>query len=228
MKYFPDFVSALGVTLATAMAVKHRLPWTVWAALGTQAAFTMCMFCAAQAGNSRLYTLGFHSLGIALLFALIRAFAWPMSFWNIPLIPSLFFALLFVGMRIYWPLRAHYHRNVPQGAFIMLVYGGIFLFCGIITVLSLVESQPPKLRFAAMAMGINWVAQGVFAWVLAANHGKVMVRGVDLNEFLPQFMAIVCLAWLAVAWNTAQPEAARQHSVDELALSELQHLEARS
>lgn len=210
MKYFPDFVSALAVALATAMAVKHRLHWTVWAALGTQAVFTMGMFCAAQSDNKRLYTLLFHALGLALLFALIRAFAWPMSFWNIALIPSLFFALLFAGMRVYWPLRSHYHHAVPQGAYITLAYGGIFLFCGILTVLALVEKQPPKMRFAAMAMGINWLVQGVFAWVLAANHGKVMVRSVDLNEFFPQFLAIVCFAWLALAWNGAQPESARQ------------------
>lgn len=62
---------------------------------------------------------------------------------------------------------------------------------------------------------------------MAGTRGKVQAGDVDLNYYVGQFIAIVCFAGLACLLSGAQPEAARQHGVDELALSELQHMEAR-
>jgi hypothetical protein len=227
VKYFADFVSFLSVAWATAMACKHRLPWTVWSYLAAQSVFTLCAWWVAQGASNRVYRAMFHTLGIVLVLALVRTIAWPMSFWNLGLFPSLFFAVLFAGFRIWWPLKPLLTEREQERLLIPLVYGGIFLFCGFIAILALVERLEPTIRWSSLALGINWIAQGIFAWVLVGNRGKLMVRDVDLNEFIPQFVAIICFSWLAVAYGGAQPESARQHSTDELALSECHILEAQ-
>jgi len=227
MKYFADFVSFIAVAWATAMACKHRLPWTVWSYLAAQSLFTLCAWWVSQGASNRVYRAMFHALGIVLVLALVRTVAWPMSFWNIGLFPSLFFAVLFAGFRIYWPLMPLLTAREREWLLIPLIYGGIFLFCGFIAILAQVEHLSPELSYSSLALGINWIAQGVFAWVLVANRGKLQVGGVDLNEFIPQFVAIICFAGLAMWLSGAQPESARQHARDEVTISEHHILEAQ-
>lgn len=216
MRAFTDFVSFIAVCLAAAMALKHRLPWVFCAFLISQSVFTLFGWWLAQrvSFSSREYLFFFGTFGLVLLFALGCALHYPLHRWiGLLLIPALAGALFLAGLRIYEVLS---HKAPVRGnVTLSLVDGGVLLFCGILALLSLVESLPPDLRKATLALGMFWTLQGLTGWLLAATRGKVQVGGVTLNDFLPQFIAIVCFGWLFVALSSAQAESATQHATDE-------------
>lgn len=228
MKYFADFVSFLALCMAFVMAFKHRLPWVFCAFLVTQGLFTLCGWWVGRNNHpsSREYLLFFATFVLPLIFAIGCSLYYPIDRWlAVRMVPALIVALYFCGKRIYEVLERS--EPVKSQTTLTLECGGVMLFCGITTLLSLVEVLPPDLRKATICLGINWTLQGLFGWVLAATRGKLTVRGVDLNDFVPQFIAIICFAGLAVMLSGAQPESARQHARDEVAMTELQQMEAR-
>lgn len=224
MRQFATFVSFLAVAWATAAALKHSLPWPHSAYLIAQSLFALCGWWIAQrvSVTSREYLFFFGTFGLVLLFAIWVALYYPIHRGiSLLLIPSLAVALFFCGLRIYEVLGRK--APVPSHITLSLVNGGVLLFCGIMALLSLVEPLSPDLVKATTSLGFFWFLQGLFGWMHAATRGRLQL----LNEFAPQFIAIVCFAGLAVWLSGAQPESARQHSSDELVLSEMHILETQ-
>lgn len=208
MKYFADFVSFIAVAMAVAMSLKHRLPWIISAYLIAQTLFALCGWWVelTSGHESRAYLFFFGTFALVLVLAIGCALFAPMPRWiGLMGIVSLAVALFFAGARIYAA-----KAPVSSGGTLSLVNGGVLLLCGILALLSLVEPLSADMSKAEFCLGMFWTLQGLFGWVFAASRGKVWAFGVDLNDFAPQFIAIVCFAGLAVLLSGAQPELGRQ------------------
>ena len=222
MRHLATFVSFGAVALSAGAAIRGRLPWPIWTYLVAQSCFALCGWWALQRSTieSRFYLLTFGILfGLALGFAVLVAIAWPLDFWvGVLLIPSLAVTLALSALAIYHSLPSPVSSRLK----LPLVQGAVLLFCGVLTLLALSQTLPPELRYSALALGIFWTAQGVHGWAYAGSRGTWEAG----NWFVPQMLAIACFGWLFFSLSGAQPETARQHARDEVALSEMQHLEA--
>jgi hypothetical protein len=223
LRFAFTFLSLVAAIAATGFAWQFpRLGWLIPFYLALDTILNLCGWWGIiQPGvfESRAYLL-FVAIGqgLVLIFALLVAISFPLDFWvGVFFIPLVALASLAGAFRL-WSAAPD-----TQGK-LALIQGAVMLACGVYALTAaLVEQMTPEKTAAAFWLGIFWLASGAFGWCYA-------VKGAawnSANEWAPSLVELICLASLAIQLNGIQKEMARQHSRDEVALSEMQHMEAQ-
>lgn len=159
-------------------------------------------------------------LGPLVLFTLGTALQFGLSLGDDAL--TAFLVFCFVGAIFVKVLRGHTPDSFVTK--VMLVQGYIFCVCGL---LSLASAIPPctALQFRLrLGLSLYWLAISGYSFAQSLGIVRARALWVSLDSWLAGAMCVAFLLPLTVSLQGIQPELGRQHSVDELALSELQHL----
>lgn len=217
IRFVPAFFSAAAVMFAAGMGFRAHLPWLIELKLVVQSTFALACWWNLCRGDevfdSHSYRVFFGATFAAVLLVSVGVaiFSWPMNFWiGVLLWPALACAVFLAGLAL----------NAPRAQRVTMIQGGVLIFCGILALIARANVEPPELRYTTVALGFFCTLLGCFFWAYSVAKDAWTLE----NLLVPPMLGIVCFGWLGFQLLKGQLESARQHSVDELALSELQHM----
>ena len=224
----PTAVGFVVLACATTLAIRRNMSGLLIAYLVAQTLFCLSNWWVMQKWlpQDRAYFAFFGFLFIVLCFAVGLAVVWLDDFWTgLPCFVSLCVAAFLLGVLLWQGIAEKASaETLARNKFnilLILVQGATFMVCGTVALLYLRRPLGPEIAAAVFACGLYWFLTGAWGWAFAGSLGKWKTA----NFFVSPMLAVCCFGWLAVMLSGAQPEAATQNSHDELALTEVRHLE---
>lgn len=213
IRFVPAFVSACAVLFATGMAFKAHLQWLQCVLLVAQSVFAVACWWNLCRGDevfeSHAYRTFFGStFALVLCISLCVAGSWTIRprWAGLLLWPVLLAAIYVCGVAL----------NAPRTQRVLMIQGGVLIFCGIVALIARANVESPELRYVTVALGCFQVLLGCFFWAYSVAKDAWTLE----NLLIPPMLGIVCFGWLGFQLWKGQLEFAPQHSRDE-AIQEL-------
>lgn len=220
----PTAVGFVVLACTTTLAIRRNMSGLLISYLAAQTLFCLSNWWVMQRWlpQDRAYLGFFGFLFIVFCFSVVLTISWIGDFWTGSLcFLSLCVAAFFSGLLLWQGIAEKNHGVVPPQAKLIIIQGATMLVFGAIALLYLRRPLAPEISAAVFCCGLYWFLTGAWGWAFAGSLGKWKTA----NFFVNPMLTAGCFGWLAVMLMSGQLESARQHARDEMALSELQHVE---
>jgi len=219
MRHFATFVSVL--VLVWAVTVTLRVPsadltWVVPLNVMAQCFFALIALWGLQkTAISHPNYLLFFNIGFfaVLVTAFICAGRFTAAFPPEIAVPLM---ILCAGFSIvviraaFWRMEILHQGRVPINQIPTVLFAGVLLLCGSLSLVSLLAESRPALKISAVALGSFWFLLAIFFFAYAVGNIHLHSTFQKLNNFVPMMLAIVAFSWLAFQLSGLQREVARE------------------
>jgi|SRR5579885_110751 len=202
MKYPLTFFSVVVLLWCSCCVLRASLPWTVPACVVSQTFFALVGILGLQKhppegwAYELFFVIGFGSvLVFACWFALESSSAW--------------FALITFNWCLYLALVLMHSRR-PHTK-LVIAFGTILLWCGILALVSLSKTLRPELHYSTLALGMFWLLLGVTFLCCAIGATRNRELWQIVGDLVPPTIALIAFGGLALMlWGGPQAELSRQ------------------